>query len=212
MCQRRTHWPTLAFPAIAQNNGPMQPTPTELQRLIDNLIRIGTVTAVRSGECRVKTGDLITNWRPYATARAGKNRTRHRLSIGEQVLMLSVSGDLRNAYIVGPIHCDAFPEPLAGDDNPDLDRTEYSDGAVIEYNPATGALNATGIKSANIEASVTVRLITPLVECTQALKVGTTISAGGKITAPTATIGGIEVTTHKHKDTMPGNGTSGDPQ
>ena len=212
MCQRRTHWPTLAFPAIAQNNGPMQPTPTELQRLIDNLIRIGTVTAVRSGECRVKTGDLITNWRPYATARAGKNRTRHRLSIGEQVLMLSVSGDLRNAYIVGPIHCDAFPEPLAGDDNPDLDRTEYSDGAVIEYNPATGALNATGIKSANIEASVTVRLITPLVECTQALKVGTTISAGGKITAPTATIGGIEVTTHKHKDTMPGNGTSGGPQ
>ena len=68
----------------------MQPTLTELQRLIDNLIRIGTVTAVRSGECRVKTGDIITNWRPYATARAGKNRTRHRLSIGEQVLMLSV--------------------------------------------------------------------------------------------------------------------------
>ena len=117
VCQRRTHWPPLAFPAIAQNNGPMQPTPTELQRLIDNLIRIGTVTAVRSGECRVKTGDLITNWRPYATARAGKNRTRHRLSIGEQVLMLSVSGDPRNAYIVGPINCAAFPEPLADDDN-----------------------------------------------------------------------------------------------
>ena len=129
----------------------MQPTPTELQRLIDNLIRIGTVTAVRSGECRVKTGDLITNWRPYAAARAGKNRTRHRLSTGEQVLLLSVSGDLRNAYIVGPIHCDAFPEPLAGDDNPDLDRTEYSDGDVIEYNPATGALNASGIKSATLK-------------------------------------------------------------
>ncbi|WP_256353763.1 phage baseplate assembly protein V [Aeromonas sp. sif2433] len=79
----------------------MQPTPIELQRLI----RIGTVTVteVRSKECRVKTGDLITNWRPYAAARAGKNRTRNRLSIGEQVL-LSVSGDLRNAYIVGPIN------------------------------------------------------------------------------------------------------------
>ncbi len=211
MCQRRTHWPTLAFPAIAQNNGPMQPTPTELQRLIDNLIRIGTVTAVRSGECRVKTGDLITNWRPYATARAGKNRTRHRLSIGEQVLMLSVSGDPRNAYIVGPINCAAFPEPLADDDNPDLDRTEYSDGAVIEYNPATGTLNATGIKSANIEASVTVKLITPLVECTKALKVGTTITAGGKITAPTAKIGNVEVTTHGHGDVQRGSDTSGGP-
>ena len=176
-----------------------------------NLIRIGTVHDVRSGECRVKTGDLITNWRPYATARAGKNRTRHRLSIGEQVLLLSVSGDLRNAYIVGPIHCDVFPEPLANDDNPDLDRTEYSDGAVIEYNPATGALNASGIKSATLSASVTVKLITPLVECTQALKVGSTIEAGGKITAPAAKIGNVEVTTHGHKDVQPGSGLSGGP-
>ena len=189
----------------------MQPTPTELQRLIDNLIRIGTVTAVRSGECRIKTGDIITNWRPYAAARAGNNRTRHRLSIGEQVLMLSVSGDLRNAYIVGPINCAAFPEPLAGDDNPDLDRTEYADGAVIEYNPATGALNASGIKSATLSASVTVKLITPLVECTQALKVGSTIEAGGKITAPTAKIGNVEVTTHKHSGVSTGGGQTGGP-
>ena len=189
----------------------MQPTPTELKRLIDNLIRIGTVTAVRSGECRVKTGDITTNWRPYTTDRAGANRTRHRLSLGEQVILLSVSGDLRNAYIVCRLNADAFPEPLADDDNPDLDRTDYADGAVIEYNPATGALNATGIKSANIEASVTVNLITPLVECTQALKVGTTIEAGGKITAPTALIGGIEVTTHRHGNVATGSGTSGGP-
>ena len=97
MCQRRTHWQPLALLAIAQNNGPMQPTLIELQRLIDNLIRIGTVTAVRSKECRVKTGDIITNWRPYTTDRAGANRTRHRLSIGEHVILLSVSGDPRRA-------------------------------------------------------------------------------------------------------------------
>ncbi len=125
--------------------------------------------------------------------------------------MLSVSGDLRNAYILGSLNATAADEPLAEDDNPDLDRTEYSDGAVIEYNPATGALNATGIKSANIAASVTVKLITPLVECTQALKVGTTITAGGKITAPTAKIGNVEVTTHSHKDVQPGSGQSGGP-
>ncbi|EZH78004.1 phage baseplate assembly protein V [Aeromonas hydrophila] len=189
----------------------------ELQRQLDNLIRIGTVTAVRSGECRVKTGDLITNWRPYLTERAGNNRTRHRLSIGEQVMLLSVSGDLRNAYILGTLNATAFDEPLSEDDNPDLDRTEYSDGAIIEYNPATGALNATGIKSANIEASVTVKLTTPLVECTQALKVGSTItagstiSAGSKITAPTAKIGGIEVTTHKHGGVSTGSGQTGGP-
>lgn len=205
MCQRSTHWPPLALPAIAQNNGPMQPTPTELQRLIDNLIRIGTVHAVRSGECRVKTGDLITNWRPYAAARAGKNRTRNRLSIGEQVLMLSVSGDLRNAYIVGPINCAAFPEPLADDDNPDLDRTEYSDGAVIEYNPQTGELNATGILAAKIKASVSVTFDAPKVICTNLLQAKRVISE-------TAKVGGVEVGTHGHTNVQRGSDTSGGPQ
>ncbi|QJT25415.1 phage baseplate assembly protein V [Aeromonas media] len=182
----------------------MQPTPTELQRLIDNLIRIGTVTAVRSGECRVKTGDLITNWRPYAAARAGKNRTRHRLSIGEQVLMLSVSGDPRNAYIVGPINCAAFPEPLADDDNPDLDRTEYADGAVIEYNPATGELNATGILSARVKASVSVTFDAPKVICTNLLQ-------AKRVVSETAKIGPVEVTTHSHGGVQGGSGQSGGP-
>lgn len=182
----------------------MQPTPTELQRQIDNLIRIGTVTAVRSGECRVKTGDLITNWRPYITGRAGNNRTRHRLSIGEQVMLLSVSGDLRNAYIVGSLNAAAADEPLADDDNPDLDRTEYADGAVIEYNPATGALNATGIKTATITASVSVKANTPLVECSDLLKAKRVISE-------TANIGGIEVTTHKHSGVSTGGGQTGGP-
>ncbi|MGL5293615.1 MAG: phage baseplate assembly protein V [Aeromonas sp.] len=189
----------------------MQPTPIELKRLIDNLIRIGTVTAVRSGECRVKTGDIETNWRPYACARAGANRTRHRLSIGEQVMLLSVSGDLRNAYVIGSINADQYPEPLSADNNPDLDYVEYADGAVLEYNPKKGELKATGIKSAHISASVSITLTSPVVECSEKLKVGSTIEAGGKITAPTASIGGIEVTTHKHSGVDTGGGTSGGP-
>lgn len=182
----------------------MQPTLTELQRQLDNLIRIGTVTEVRSKECRVKTGDIITNWRPYTTERAGANRTRHRLSIGEQVILLSVSGDLRNAYILGSLNATAADEPLADDDNPDLDRTEYSDGAVIEYNPATGALNATGIKTATITASVAVKANTPLVECSDLLK-------ARRVVSETANIGGIEITTHSHKNVQPGSGQSGGP-
>ena len=63
-------------------------------------------------------------------------------------MLLSVSGDLRNAYIVGSLNAADADEPLSDDDNPDLDRTEYSDGAIIEYNPQTGELNATGIMAA----------------------------------------------------------------
>ncbi|TNI43035.1 phage baseplate assembly protein V [Aeromonas dhakensis] len=176
----------------------------DLLRKIDDLIRIGTVTEVRSGECRVETKGNHTNWRPYLVLRAGRTRRRMRPSVGEQVILLSLSGDLRNAFVLAGIYQDAHPEPLADDDNGDLDRTEYPDGAVIEYNPTTGELTASGIKIATINASVAVNLITPLVECSELLKAKRVISE-------TANVGNIEVTTHKHKDTMPGNGTSGGP-
>ncbi|MCD9735766.1 phage baseplate assembly protein V, partial [Klebsiella pneumoniae] len=50
---------------------------TEIMRLITNLIRTGIVTEVdRDGWlCRVKTGDLETNWINWLTYRAGKSRT-----------------------------------------------------------------------------------------------------------------------------------------
>ncbi|WP_279474658.1 phage baseplate assembly protein V [Aeromonas veronii] len=181
----------------------------ELLSKIDDLIRIGTVTEVRSGECRVETKGNHTNWRPYLVLRAGRTRRRMRPSVGEQVILLSLGGDLRNAFVLAGIYQDEHPEPQADDDNGDLDRTEYPDGAVIEYNPTTGELTAEGIKTAAITASVTVKLITPLVECTKALKVGTTISAGGKITAPLAKIGDVEVTTHVHDKVLPGEEKSG---
>ncbi|WP_429071439.1 phage baseplate assembly protein V [Aeromonas dhakensis] len=176
----------------------------ELLSKIDDLIRIGTVTEVRSGECRVETQGNHTNWRPYLVLRAGRTRRRMRPSVGEQVILLSLGGDLRNAFVLAGIYQDEHPEPLADDDNNDLDRTEYPDGAVIEYNPTTGELTASGIKTATITASVAVKLITPLVECSELLK-------AKRVVSETAEVGNIEVTTHKHKDTMPGGGTSGGP-
>jgi phage baseplate assembly protein V len=180
----------------------------DLLRKIDDLIRIGTVTEVRSGECRVDTQGNTTNWRPYIVLRAGRTRRRMRPSVGEQVILFSLGGDLRNAFVLAGINQDDYPEPLATDDNDndngDLDRIEYPDGAVIEYNPSTGALTASGIKTATLTASTAVKLITPLVECSTLLK-------AKRIESETAKVGGIEVTTHKHKDTMPGSGNTGDP-
>lgn len=180
-------------------------TPIELQRQIDNLIRLGTVTEVRSGECRVQSGDNHTNWRPYFVLRAGRTRRRMRPSIGEQVALFSPSGDLRNALVLAGLNQDDHPEPAAGNDNGDLDRTEYPDGAVIEYDPATGALSATGIKTATLKASLSVTLDTPKVICTQDLAVA------NRITSVTAKIGDVEVTEHGHEKVTRGNDQSGGP-
>jgi phage baseplate assembly protein V len=176
----------------------------ELQRQIDDLIRIGTVTDVRSGECRVETKGNHTNWRPYLVLRAGRTRRRMRPSVGEQVILFSLGGDLCNAFVLAGIYQDDHQEPLSDDENGDLDYIEYPDGAAIGYNPTTGSLAASGIKTATITARVAVKLITPLVECSELLK-------AKHITSETAKVGGIEVTTHKHKDTMPGGGYSGEP-
>lgn len=171
---------------------------------IDDLIRIGTVTDVRSGECRVETKGNHTNWRPYLVLRAGKTRRRMRPSVGEQVILFSLGGDLRNAFVLAGIYQDEHPEPLADDDNGDLDRIEYPDGAVIEYNPSTGELTASGIKTASISATVAIKLLAPLVECSNLFK-------AKRIESETAKAGNVEVTDHGHKAVQRGSDQSGGP-
>lgn len=71
---------------------------TEIMRLITNLIRTGVVTEVdrENWLCRVKTGELETNWISWLTLRAGNARTWWRPSEGEQVVLLSLGGQSGN--------------------------------------------------------------------------------------------------------------------
>lgn len=64
---------------------------TEIMRLITNLIRTGVVTEVdrENWLCRVKTGDLETNWINWLTLRAGITITRkdgdsHRFTLADR--------------------------------------------------------------------------------------------------------------------------------
>lgn len=194
----------------------------DLRRRIDNLLRLGTVEAVRAGECRVKSGELLTDWRPYLTQRAGTARSSWRPTKGEQVLLLSLSGDVTNAYVLPALYCDALPEP---DDHPTRHRTVYPDGAVIEYDPEVGALTAKGINTARVQASEKVTIDTPNADFTgnvsvaQKLTVNQGVSVKGALdhqgqmtNQGGVSIDGIAFGTHKHGGVDTGNGTSGGPQ
>ena len=66
----------------------------ELARLIENLIRIGTVADVRHGNpptVRVRTGGITTTWRPWCERRAGTTRTWSPPTKGEQGLTPSAA-------------------------------------------------------------------------------------------------------------------------
>lgn len=194
----------------------------ELTRRIDNLLRIGTVAEVKGDSCRVKTGELLTQFRPFFTRRAGTAKTSWRPTVGEQVMLLSLSGDLTNAYILPALYSDENSEP---DDNNNRERTVYPDGAVIEYDPDTSALKVSGIKTATVQASELVTIDCPNSVFTGNLQVKKklTVDHGAKVTGAIehngkmtnsggVSIDGINFGTHKHRDVQGGTGTSGGPQ
>lgn len=113
----------------------------DLLRMLHNLVRLGSVEEVdhARSRARVRMGNLLTDWLPVMTARAGGDRTWWHLDAGEQVLVLSPGGDLAHGLVLGSLYQSDHPAPS---DDPDLHRTEYKDGTVIEYHRADHRLRA----------------------------------------------------------------------
>jgi len=132
---------------------------TEIMRLITNLIRTGIVSEVDPDKwlCRVKTGDLETNWINWLTLRAGNTRTWWKPTVGEQVVLLSLGGNLETALALPAIYSDTFPPP---DYSEDGSTTVFKDGGWFQYEPDTGQLLIKNIKSVLIEASDKIELNT----------------------------------------------------
>lgn len=204
----------------------------EIRRLIKNLIRIGIVTDVNAKKgCRVQIGSLETDWLNWITLRAGSTRTMNAPSVGEQVLILALGGELTTAFVLTGIFSNEHSEPT---DSLTADHRTYSDGAIIEYEPATGALKATGIKTANIEAreqvsattkvviinaSKQINLTTPTVICSENLTCATlNVTEGGEMTGDivhkngTFSSNGVVLDDHNHGGVERGGSRTDGPQ
>lgn len=134
----------------------------DIARAIRNLIRTGIVTAVNHDEglCRVQSGGMQTTWLNWLTCRAGRSRVWWAPSVGEQVLILAIGGELDTAFVLPGIFSDDHPAPSA---SPDAFHVSFPDGAVIEYEPESGALTVSGIKTADVTASDSITATVPLV-------------------------------------------------
>ncbi|KAF1367177.1 phage baseplate assembly protein V [Yokenella regensburgei] len=191
----------------------------ELARAVRNLIRTGVVIEVDTSQalCRVQSGGLQTTWLNWLSARAGRSRTWWAPSVGEQVLLLAVGGELDTAFVLPGIFSDDHPAPSA---SADAWHSVFPDGAVIEYEPETGALTASGIKTADVTASASITatvpvvlvktseritLDTPEVICTNKLTTsslevqkGGTMSGSIQHTGGNFTSNGVQVDNHRH--------------
>ncbi len=191
----------------------------DVLRLLRNMIRTGVIVDIDldDGSCRVQTGAIVTDWLQWLTARAGRSRSWWAPSVGEQVVIFAIGGELDTAFVLPGIFSDDHPAPSA---SADAFHITFPDGAVIEYEPETGALTVSGIKTADITASdsiaVTVPMVTvkaetritldtPEVVCTNKLTAATLeVTKGGKMsgdiehTGGTFKSNGVQVDDHGH--------------
>ncbi|MHA3355561.1 phage baseplate assembly protein V [Yersinia enterocolitica] len=202
----------------------------ELARMLRNMIRTGVIVEIDliAGRCRVQTGGIYTDWLQWLTHRAGRSRTWWAPSVGEQVLILAVGGELDTAFVLPGIFSDGHPAPSASED---AYHVTFPDGAVIEYQPESSALTVSGIKTANITASQTliasvpevrvsastrITLDSPAVICTNTLIAGSLeVQKGGKMSGNIEHSGGSLSSNgkvlHTHQHPGDSGGTTGAP-
>ena len=184
-----------------------------LARLIENLIRFGTIAAVQMQPPRVqvKTGTLTTAWLPWITLRAGADREWNPPTVDEQVLLFSPSGQLGNGVALTGLFSDQIP---ANGDREGLYRITYRDGTVIEYDSVAHHLNATLTDGGTTNLISTgginiVGNITHQGDYTQAGNQNVT----GKVTVSVdVAAAGISLVKHAHGNVMPGGSKTGKPE
>ena len=176
----------------------------ELIRLLENVVRTGTVTEIDEGKWRVRvqSGELETTWLRWNAQRAGAFKVWVPPTIGEQVWFLCLGGNTDVAFIGGSLYSADNPAP-------GVSRNEMvvtaPDGAKFRYDAEVGALQVKGIKSAVVEASVKITLDTPEVECTNLLTTkNLNVTEGGEMhgdithTGGAFTSNGVQVDDHNH--------------
>ncbi|HIC1788854.1 TPA: phage baseplate assembly protein V [Escherichia coli] len=190
----------------------------EIMRLLANIIRTGVIFAVdeTTWRVRVRSGELETDWLRWNTPRAGAFSIWLPPAVGEQVMIACIGGDPATASVIGSLWSSEHPAP--GSSLKEIVVTA-PDGAVFRYDADAGALSASGMKTATLQTSVSVKLDTPVVECTNLLKTaGIDVTKGGKMSGNIThsggsfTSNGVVVHTHTHGGVESGGSTTGGPQ
>lgn len=176
---------------------------SDLDRRLANLLRYGVIAELDENHADGPraTVDLddgnITDWLPWFAMRAGEDRSWWAPEPGEQVMVFSPSGELSQGTIMPGIYCNKY---VANGASKDVRRTTYKDGTVVEYdraahqllvdasasngavvvNVGTGTVTV-NCSTATVNATDSVQLATPLVHCTQKLRVDGDTELGGKL-------------------------------
>ena len=132
-------------------------TQSEHDRRLANLIRLGTVEAAdyAAARLRVRSGQQVTDWLPWLTLRAHGDIDWFAPKVGEQVVVVSPSGDPAQGVVAGALYQRAYPAPA---DRPTLHRVVYQDGTVMDYDSEAQHWHLTCVGDVTMEAAANVRV------------------------------------------------------
>ncbi|OBX79132.1 hypothetical protein A9306_08965 [Moraxella atlantae] len=112
----------------------------ENERRMNNMVNRGIVTAVDYAKavCRVQIDSLETDWLPFGSVRMGKVKVWNPPHVGEQVYLISETGELETALVLGSFAYDDQPNPSQ---SPDILLIRCDDGAEFSYHHANHELS-----------------------------------------------------------------------
>jgi len=104
----------------------------DANRRLESAIRIGVVAEAdyATSRVRVQSGGLLTGWLPWLERRMGDTVDWDPPHPGEQVVILSPSGEVASGIVLTGIPSDSCPHPIH---DKNKCHRRYTDGATFEY-------------------------------------------------------------------------------
>lgn len=188
-------------------------SPFEILRRLENVVRTGTIAEVRHGRparCRVRCGNITTNWIPWVAGRAAGSAASvwWPPKVGEQCLMLAPGGDLLNAMALPGAYSDKNPQ---GHDNPDLFRMDWGVG-YMEHDAKTGTFTLETEQNVNLRVMTSAIRITPKTILMESNGGSLMIDERGVTVSPNIYVGPIGLKDHVHAGVRRGDSTTDEPQ
>ncbi|WP_264339125.1 MULTISPECIES: phage baseplate assembly protein V [unclassified Wolbachia] len=105
---------------------------SELNRKVANIIRIGLVKEINyeKAKVRVKIGEFLTDYLPWITSKAGKDRDWCPPDIDEQVVILSPLGELSLGVVLPGIYQQKYSAP---ENKKEINSVKFQDGTKLSY-------------------------------------------------------------------------------
>lgn len=209
----------------------------EMDRRVANILRQGTVVALDETNARVQVevdDELTTDWLPWFSGKAGKSSEWSPPEVGEQVMILSPSGELAQGWVMRGTYKDDAPHPAGATKTQHI--TLYEDGSKVVYDLATKAMTVFCVGDVNVQAIGSINLLAATQLNLNATDINIIATGTLALAAPSIgivgsigldgdgdwtgninhhdghiTSNGIVVDTHKHTGVQTGGGLTGLP-